>query len=62
MTTTPTAPTTPKSGIVQFKNQKEIIIDRQKQTELRYKALQKRVSKILQANYNLVQKSTSDKE
>lgn len=44
-----------KSGVVQFRNQKEIIADRQKRTQLEYQELQKRVGNIIKTNYHLSQ-------
>ncbi|WP_374717760.1 hypothetical protein [Neobacillus sp.] len=58
--TTPTI--TPKSGIVEFRNQREIIIDRQMKTQEKYKALQNRIGKILLTNNYLVQQSINHKE
>lgn len=49
-----------RSGIVEFKKQKDIIADRQKKTDQQYLALQKRVGKIIQTNHYLAQ-STSTK-
>lgn len=42
-----------KSGVIKFRSQKDIIADRQKETELQYKELQKRVGKIVKTNYSL---------
>ncbi|WP_180955452.1 MULTISPECIES: hypothetical protein [Bacillus] len=53
--------TTEKSGIVEFRNQRDIIADRKKKTEQEYRELQKRVGKIINHNYQLVQSSISDK-
>jgi predicted nucleic acid-binding OB-fold protein len=53
--------TTAKSGVVEFKNQREIIADRQRKTDQEYRDLQKRVGTILKTNYHIVQsvKSTN---
>jgi hypothetical protein len=46
---------TEKSGVIEFKSQKDIIADRQKRTKQQYQELQKRVGKIIQNNYHLAQ-------
>jgi hypothetical protein len=51
-----------KSGVVEFRNQRDIIADRQKQTEQRYQALQKRVGKIIHTNNHLAQVSISEEK
>jgi hypothetical protein len=44
-----------KSGVIEFKSQKDIIADRQKKTEQQYQELQKRIGKIIKSNYHLAQ-------
>lgn len=45
-----------KSGVVQFKSQKEIIADRQRKTDMELQALQKRLDKILKESYPIGRK------
>lgn len=42
-----------KSGLVEFKSQKEIIADRQRKTDIKFQALQKRVNTIMKESYQL---------
>ncbi|MEI2356682.1 hypothetical protein [Mesobacillus zeae] len=40
-----------KSGVIEFKSQKDINADRLKSTDIKYRDLQKRVDKLVKANY-----------
>lgn len=42
-----------KSGLVEFKSQKEIIADRQRKTDIKFQALQKRVNTLMKESYQL---------
>lgn len=44
-----------KSGLVEFKTQRDIIADRQKKTDQQYRELQKRVGTLLKTNYLIAQ-------
>lgn len=46
-----------KSGLVEFKSQKEIIADRQRKTDIEFKALQKRVSSLMKESYQIAQEA-----
>ncbi|MFT9496322.1 MULTISPECIES: hypothetical protein [Bacillota] len=50
-----------KSGVVEFKSQKDIIADRQKKTDQQYRDLQKRIGRIMKSNYHLAQSSLSER-
>lgn len=50
-----------KSGVINFKSQKDIIADRQKKTEKQYQELQKRVGKIIKSNYHQAQNTLSQR-
>lgn len=43
-----------KSGLVEFKSQKEIIADRQRKTDIEFKALQKKVNSLMKESYQIV--------
>ncbi|WP_274856946.1 hypothetical protein [Bacillus methanolicus] len=53
--------TTKKSGVIEFKNQRDIIADRQRKTDQQYRDLQKRVSKIIKSNYHITESVLSSK-
>lgn len=44
-----------KSGLVEFKSQKEIIADRQRKTDIEFKALQKKVNSLMKESYQIAQ-------
>jgi hypothetical protein len=44
-----------RPGVIEFKNQREINLDRRKKTEQEYKALRERVQGIVKSNYKIAE-------